>query len=67
MQTDFDALKKKLTTPQVLAFTDIDTLFVVEMDASSIAVGAVWDHKGKDGKINSFQFASWTMKADERN
>ena len=67
MRSAFEVLKQKLTTPPLLSLPDFDVPFVVETDASSVAVGAVLAQKKKDGKIHPVQYASRTMKKTERN
>ena len=52
MRSAFEGLRQKLTTPPLLPLLDIDVPFVVETDASSVAVGAVLAQKKKDGKIH---------------
>lgn len=41
----FDRLKERFTHPPVLAFPDSDAAFLVETDASSVAVEAVLAQK----------------------
>lgn len=57
----FERFKKALTTPSVLAFTDFEETFVVEIDVTSIALGAVLVQKKEDGKIEPVEYASQTM------
>lgn len=66
MQTAFERLKEKLTTPLVLAFSDFDAPFVVETDASSVVLGAVLAQKKDDGKVHPIQYASRTMTETEK-
>eukprot|EP00737_Agarophyton_chilense_P002014 gb/GEZJ01002279.1/.p1 GENE.gb/GEZJ01002279.1/~~gb/GEZJ01002279.1/.p1 ORF type:complete len:384 (+),score=41.68 gb/GEZJ01002279.1/:2514-3665(+) len=67
MQAAFEDLKKKMTTPPVLAFPDFDSPFIVEKDASSVALGAVLSQKKEDGKVHPIQYASRSMTPAERN
>ena len=67
MRVAFDTLKERLTSPPLLAFPDFDAPFVVETDASSVAIGAVLAQKKEDGKVHPIQYASRTMTAAERN
>ena len=67
MQSWFEELKRKLTTPPFSDLPDFDVTFVVETDASSVAVGAVLAQKKKDGKIHPVQYASRTMNKTERD
>ena len=58
---------RKLTTPPLLALPVFDVPFVVETDASSIAVGAVLARRKKDGNIHPVQYASRTITKTERD
>lgn len=49
MKIAFETLKKSLTSPPVLAFPDFDSPFVIETDASSVAMGAVLVENKEDG------------------
>ena len=51
MQKAFEELKQKLTSPPVLAFPNFEKSFVVETDASSVAVGAVLAQRKEDGNF----------------
>ena len=62
----FESLKLKLTTPPVLAFPNLDELFLVETDASSVAVGAVLAQKKEDKKTHPIQYASGTLCQADR-
>ena len=50
MRKSFLALKEKLTSPPVLAFPNFDVPFIVETDASSVAIGAALAQKKEDEK-----------------
>lgn len=63
----FTELKRRLTTPYVLAYPRFDTPFMVEWDASATAIGAFLGQKQQEGKVNSIYYASWTINAAERN
>ena len=47
MRPSFEELKRKFTTPHLLALPDFDGPFVVETDASSVAVVEVLAQKKK--------------------
>ena len=66
MQKAFEELKKKLTSPPVLTFPDFEKSFVVETDASSVAVGAVLAQRNEDRKCHPVQYASRTMSDAEK-
>ena len=66
MRSSFEEFKQKLKTTPLLALPDFDFLFVVETDASSVAVGAVLVQKKKDGKIYPVRYASRTTTKMER-
>ena len=66
MQEAFEEVKKKLTSPPVLAFSDFEKSFVVETDASSVDVGAVLAQHKEDGKCHPVQYASRTMNDAEK-
>ena len=65
-QAAFDKLKTALVTPPVLAYPDFEEPFVVETDASNVALGAVVAQKKEDGKDHPIEYASRTMSAPER-
>lgn len=55
-----------LTSPPVLAFPDFEKSFVVETDASSVALGAVLSQRKDDEKFHSVQYGSRTMNDPEK-
>ena len=65
-QEAFEKLKEALTTAPVLAFPDFELPFIVETDASAVAVGAVLAQKQK-GRVHPIQFASRSLGKAERN
>ena len=65
-QKAFDNLKEALTSSPVLAFPNFEAPFVVETDASAIAVGAVLAQK-QGGRLHPIQFASRSLNSAERN
>lgn len=65
-QVAFDGLKKTLIPAPLLASHKFDNHFIVETDASSIAVGAVLAQK-QCGKDQQIQFAGRSLSEAERN
>lgn len=57
----------KLASPSVLALSDFEQQFIVETDASSIAIGSMFSQKKEDGKLHPVQFVIRTMNTSERN
>ena len=67
MQKAFEDLRQSLCTPPILAYPDFKKPFVVETNASSVALGAVLSQKDARGSLHPVQFASRTMNVTERN
>lgn len=67
MEVAFEKLKKSLASSPVLEFPYFGSSFVVETDASSIAIGGVILQEKEDGNIHLIQSASRTMTVTERN
>ena len=67
MRTAFQKLKQGVTSPPRLALPNFDVPFVVETDASKVAVGEVLAQKKEDKKIHPIQYASRTMTEAEKN
>lgn len=65
-QQAFEKLKEALISPPVLSYPDFEKPFIVETDASKVAVGAVLCQRGEDGKVHPIEYASRTMTAAER-
>lgn len=65
-ESAFIALKEAMTQPPVLAFPDFSKPFVVEADASAVAVGAVLSQQQTDNRVHPIQFSSRTMTRAER-
>lgn len=63
-QAYLDTLKTYLTRAPLLEFTDLESLFIVETDASDSAVDAVLGQK-QDGRVNHIKYASRTLNDAE--
>ncbi len=66
-QTSFEALKKAVGEELVLIFLTMTVPFEMEVDASAIAIGAVLNQKGEDGKLHPVVYYSESFSATERN
>lgn len=64
MQDAFDSLKLELTYPPVLALNDSQETFIVEANASSVAVGPVLLQEQPDRKyiLLSNLVEQWTQR-----
>lgn len=67
MQTAFNTLMEKLSTPPALAFPDSKSMFILETDASNFAVEAVLVQIGNDRTSHPVQFTSRTLTTAEKN
>ena len=56
----------KCVTAPVLAFMDVEKLFLLETDASSCGLGAVLSQKQDDGKFHLVAYASRKLKGGEK-
>ena len=63
----FDTLKMKCMTAPVLAFADFQKPFLLETDASSHGLGAVFSQKQDDDKYHLVAYASQELKGGEKN
>ena len=66
-QHSFDAIMKLLTTAPVLSFPQFDKPFIVETDASGLALGAVLAQRPVDGAVQPIAYASRSLQRHERN
>lgn len=66
MKIAFLQLKKGIIFDPVLAFPNFDCAFIVEKDALSVAVGAVFSQKNGKGYLHSVHFAWRCMNSAER-
>jgi len=59
----FEALKKAVAEELVLLFPKLTKPFEMEVDASTIAIGAVLNQKGEDGKTHPVAYYSESFLA----
>ncbi|KAJ1207519.1 hypothetical protein NDU88_002910 [Pleurodeles waltl] len=64
----FSTLKEAFSTATVLTHPDVDRLFIVEADASDVAIGAVLSQRSKDtGQLHPVAYMSRKLKEAEQN
>uniref|UniRef100_A0A4W5M335 Gypsy retrotransposon integrase-like protein 1 n=1 Tax=Hucho hucho TaxID=62062 RepID=A0A4W5M335_9TELE len=63
----FNELKRRFTSAPILTLPDPDKLFVVEVDASDVGVGAVLSQRGEDNRLRPCAFLSHRLTPTERN
>ena len=63
----FKTLKKKCMTAPVLAFADLEKLFVLETYTSGIGLGAVLLQEQKDGKLHPVAYANKALHESQKN
>ncbi|ESK84882.1 reverse transcriptase-rnase h-integrase [Moniliophthora roreri MCA 2997] len=66
-QIAFDLLKRKFLSEPVLMMLDTNKPFVIEVDASKWATGAVLHQQGKDGEWHPCGYLSKSLSPTERN
>ena len=66
-QQAFANLKRRVTDEPILAHPDPTKQYVLEVDASGYALGAVLSQRGDDGKLHPISYYSRTLTAAERN
>ena len=66
-QNAFDLLKTHLTTSPVLAFPDFQRPFLLDTDASDLAIGGVLSQVNDSGKEQVIAYASSTLTKAQRN
>jgi len=66
-QEAFDTLKEAVAKEPVLLFPQLSKPFEMEVDASAIAIGAVLNQEGEDGKKHPVAYYSESFSATERN
>ena len=64
-QDDFDTLKKLISQPPVLRMADFSKPFILQTDASGVALGALLSHE-IDGVRQPVAYASRTLSHQER-
>ena len=62
-----DQLKLAMINPPVLAFADFEKPFLVETDASKVALGAVLSQKQPNGRFQPVAYASHRLNTAEQN
>lgn len=67
MEDAFHCFKNAMTSPPFLAFPGFKKAFVVNTDASAVALGTFLGQEKEGGKIHPIHFASRTTTAAERN
>ena len=63
----FEKIKKRLSSPPVISFTDFSRLFTLTTDASDVACGAILMQEADNGKKNIIAVASRTFNPREQN
>lgn len=66
-QEAFEELKRRLTSPPVLMYPDLNKPFIVATDASGFGVGAVLKQEDDEGKERVIAYASRVLNKAERN
>ena len=66
-QKAFDTLKDRVISEPILAQPNLAELFMLEVDASGYAVGAVLLQRKEDGKLHPIGYFSSTLNKAERN
>ncbi len=66
-QNAFEALKAAVAEELVLLFPKLNEPFEMEVDASTIAIGAILNQKGEDHKTHPIAYYSESFSATERN
>ncbi|SRR6266702_3426040 len=66
-QNTFEMLKQKVAEEPVLLFPQMTKPFEMEVDTSAIAIGAVLNQKGDNGKLHSVAYYSESFTSTEQN
>ena len=67
VQKSFETLKQALTTAPVSAYPDFSWPFLVAIDASSAAIGAVLSLLDENGREHAMYYASRSLNEAEKN
>ena len=63
----FDTLKNLLSSEPVLRFPDLNTPFVLEVDASNYAVGGILSQKAPDNTLHPVAYFSTALQKSQQN
>ncbi|QRV77028.1 Retrotransposable element Tf2 protein [Ceratobasidium sp. AG-Ba] len=66
-QQAFKEIKKRVSQDPVLIHPDPDKPFILETDASGIAIGAILSQRGKDGYLHPVAYLSKSYNDAQRN
>ncbi len=66
-ESAFRELKLRFTSAPILTVQNPDKLFVVEVDASDVGIGAVLFQRGEDNRLRPCAFLSHRLTPTERN
>ncbi|QRW06751.1 Retrotransposable element Tf2 protein [Ceratobasidium sp. AG-Ba] len=67
MPTSFEEIKKRVSQDPVLIHPDPDKPFILETDASGIAIGAILSQRGEDGYLHPVAYLSKSYNDAQRN
>ncbi|QRV79678.1 Retrotransposable element Tf2 protein [Ceratobasidium sp. AG-Ba] len=66
-QQAFEEIKKRVSQDPVLIHPDPDKPFILETDASGIAIGAILSQRGEDGYLHPIAYLSKSYNDAQRN
>ncbi|QRV83866.1 Retrotransposable element Tf2 protein [Ceratobasidium sp. AG-Ba] len=66
-QQAFEEIKKRVSQDPVLIHPDSDKPFILETDASGIAIGAILSQRGEDGYLHPVAYLSKSYNDAQRN
>ncbi|QRW04573.1 Retrotransposable element Tf2 protein [Ceratobasidium sp. AG-Ba] len=67
MPTSFEEIKKRVSQDPVLIHPDPNKPFILETDASGIAIGAILSQRGEDGYLHPVAYLSKSYNDAQRN